>query len=604
MIRPQWVAKILDRFDAETKPHSEIEIAEELGNERAKKLEEIPEEEWNGFLAEHSVFFLREITDGTSIWGSYFGPMAELSQGDKTIYVPDISALVPEVIDYWGQRSLESKNPMMRARYADAAWDLAGVIANVKPNHEHARAAIDSYIEATDGSLYTIEVEAANWLSRALSLARSVQDKSRIQNAVDAILAFHKKSLQPRHVGVWVLPFDILYGEKSLLSEAQENQIIAELESMLARLTVMKEVDSEFDPFGAQAAGERLAQHYKRKGDPDNARRVLKSYGGAFQQLAEKAVPMLAIAWLQPVIEKYEQEGMKAEAEELRLFMLKKGENITSDMKEYSVQVNIKKEDLEEISRELIAQGDLAVSLMRIGGYFIPGANSARKMLDEQKRVAPLFSLTPITVVDRSGRPVAKASSVEDQSEGRLYRQLAQNVGFYQPFLSYVLGTLIAEFQPAVDDILDVLYLSPLFQIDRRAILHAGLSAYLAKDFLKSIHILVFQIEEILRTLVVLMGIPPHKSVPRHPGISDVKNMNDVLDDGRVRGALTENVWTYLKVLYVERRGINLRNDLAHGLVPVEGFNQAIADQVFHSLVVLSLLRKAEPPNAAESVGR
>jgi hypothetical protein len=37
---------------------------------------------------------------------------------------------------------------------------------------------------------------------------------------------------------------------------------------------------------------------------------------------------------------------------------------------------------------------------------------------------------------------------------------------------------------------------------------------------------------------------------------------------------------------------MNLRNDLAHGLVPVEGFNQPIADRVFHSLLVLSLLRK------------
>jgi Domain of unknown function (DUF4209) len=44
-------------------------------------------------------------------------------------------------------------------------------------------------------------------------------------------------------------------------------------------------------------------------------------------------------------------------------------------------------------------------------------------------------------------------------------------------------------------------------------------------------------------------------------------------------------------VLYIERRGLNLRNDLAHGLVPIEGFSQPIADRVLHSLLVLSLLR-------------
>jgi hypothetical protein len=46
--------------------------------------------------------------------------------------------------------------------------------------------------------------------------------------------------------------------------------------------------------------------------------------------------------------------------------------------------------------------------------------------------------------------------------------------------------------------------------------------------------------------------------------------------------------------LYIDRRGMNLRNDLAHGLVPIEAFNQSVADRVFHSLLVLSLLQNKE----------
>ena len=69
-----------------------------------------------------------------------------------------------------------------------------------------------------------------------------------------------------------------------------------------------------------------------------------------------------------------------------------------------------------------------------------------------------------------------------------------------------------------------------------------------------------------LRTLLALMGIPPQKSVPRHPGITDVKNMNDDLGDPRVQAVLTENVWMYLTVLYrqtgnksQERSGLRTR---------------------------------------------
>jgi hypothetical protein len=68
--------------------------------------------------------------------------------------------------------------------------------------------------------------------------------------------------------------------------------------------------------------------------------------------------------------------------------------------------------------------------------------------------------------------------------------------------------------------------------------------------------------------------------------------MNDVLDDARVRQILTENLWRYLAILYVDRKGgLNLRNNLAHGLVGPEIFNRQMADRVFHSLLALSLIR-------------
>jgi hypothetical protein len=50
-------------------------------------------------------------------------------------------------------------------------------------------------------------------------------------------------------------------------------------------------------------------------------------------------------------------------------------------------------------------------------------------------------------------------------------------------------------------------------------------------------------------------------------------------------------------VLYIDRRGLNIRNDLAHGLMEMKMFNRAVADRVFHSLLVLSLLRAVSKPD-------
>jgi polyhydroxyalkanoate synthesis regulator phasin len=591
MVIPPWIQEVLERFDSKTEPHNEVDIAQSLSGERAKH-GHLSTEEWKAFLSEHSVFFFMESREGTSAWGTYFAPMVEWTQGETTFRNPDIAQLDAETITYWGERAAAITNPVMKARYADAAWDFAKVIANSKPNYECALMAIDGYVEATNRHFYTMEIEAVQWLVRALHLARSVGDLHRVKKVVDEMFDFYQMSLDPGHAGVWTFLFDNLYEEKKLISTSQEAKIISDLEAMLARLTVVGE-PNEFDPYGAQAAAERLVQHYKKQNDKANVERVMKAYGGAFVTMAEMANPMLAMSWLQPVIERYEQEGMKNEAEELRLLQIKKSENIASDMKHYSVGVNVTKKDYDDLARSLIVEGGLSTTLGNVAAHFIPRVDQAKAMVQEIKKVAPLLSIIPITVVDRTGRPVAKVGTDGD-AEGRLFRQLAQMVGFSQAFLSYVIETVIAGFQPGADDILAVLYRSPLFLESRRSILRDGLAAYLSKDHLNGIHVLVPQIEEMLRTLLALMGIPPHKSVPRHPGITDVKNMNDALGDPRVQEVLTENLWRYLTVLYIDRRGMNLRNDLAHGLVSAEAFNQPTADLVFHSLLALSLMQKQE----------
>ena len=207
---------------------------------------------------------------------------------------------------------------------------------------------------------------------------------------------------------------------------------------------------------------------------------------------------------------------------------------------------------------------DLTATLNNVAQYFIPNADRAKKTVQELKTFAPLLSIIPITVVDHTGRPVARVGGNDDGTEGRLFQQLAQTIGFNQPFLSYVIEAVMAEFKPSVDDILTVLYRSPLFLDSRRGILRDGLSeAYSIERPSERYSCSCPQLEEMLRTLLVLMGIPPQKSVPRHPGITDVKNMNDALADPRVQELLTEDLWMYLTVLYIDRRGMNLRNDLA-----------------------------------------
>lgn len=590
---PDWVRQVLSGFGDRTTPHNEVQIADALDAVRKDK-GNLSDEDWKGFLAERSAFMFIERADEGSAWGTYFAPMAVFTKDDGTeLRVPEVEELDADVVAWWEQRAKSVSNPLMRARYADLVWDLDRIITKRRRQYQYAQVAIDAYITAAEQQFYTMDIEGLGWLRRALNLSLSIDDKERQRQVVNSIFALYDKVLDPHHIGVWVFPFDCLYDKEGLLTPEQEARLITDLETMLAR-TSGGERAEEFDPFGAEAAAERLARHYNRQNDKSNVKRVIRSYGQAFEKISRDASPMLAMAWLQPVVERYEQEGLKEEAERLQNLSAEKGRNIGDDLKSISVKTEVKREDVDSLVEHLIGADDIVKSLCRIGEYFIPKADDARQFLERMRAETPLLSMIPIIRVQSDGRPSARIDSLDEDAEGRLQAQLAQAVGFSQPFLSHTLEKVREKYTPSVDDILNALYASPLFIESRRELLQEGLLAYQQEDYIKAIHVLVPQVEQTFRNLLALLRIPSEKTVKRHPGIMDVKNMNDVLSDERVKQALTKNLWRYLAVLYVDRRGLNLRNDLAHGLVGARAFNRQTADLVFHTFLALSLMRAWE----------
>jgi hypothetical protein len=538
-----------------------------------------------------------ERAEDDSVWGTYFAPIFEGTRADgEKVRSPDIGDLDAETVAHWKERAKDVANPLMRARYADCVWDLERAICGEKPAHEFARIAATAYIEAAERNKYKTDINGVEWLARALSIGKSINDQQLVSRVVEAILAFCDHVFNPAHAGVWIAPFDLLYEGKGLLTTEQESKIISDLEMVLK--VASSRTTSSFNPFGAQAAAERLAKHYTRQGQRDQVQRVIKVYGGAFESFAKEASPMLATSWLQPVIERYEQEGLRDEANKAQFLSIEKGKHVTDDLKHYGVKIEILQEDLDGLTAELLTQGDLEQSLRNIAHCFIPSAVSAEQIVQQLRTVAPFTSLIGVQIVDQEGRIKAKIGSVDEDAEGRLYQQLARSIGFHDFLLEYVLQKTKELFSPAIDDLLNVILKSPVFLETQRPFLEDGLEAYLDGDFLKAIHVLVPQVEQAARNLLTLIGVSPNKTVRGNSGIMDVKSMGNALEDDGLRNVLPENVWRYLTVLYVDRRGINLRNDLAHGLMSHSAFSQGLSDRVFHSLLVMSLIRRS---NESES---
>ena len=407
------------------------------------------------------------------------------------------------------------------------------------------------------------------------------------------MFSLYKANLSPKLFGVWLRLADHLYEARDLLPQGSLQILISDLETMLRRFTVQDE-NNEFSAFNAQSIGETLVRHHKKVGDNDSVVRVVKTFGSAFEKMADGGSAMQASGWLQPVVERYEQEGLKTEAEGL----LNKLEGLyaraQNEMHTHSFTIEITKEELDDLANLLIAEDDLRLTLNRTAVYFLPKVNQARKTIGDKNAIAPLMSIIPVEIIDHTGLPKARIGTDEDE-EGRLYYELCQTMSFDELLLHLILEKIKGQFALNADNLVSYLYESPIFLESRKPILREGLVAYLQRDFLKAIHVLVPQVEEALRNFLVLLSIPPVKTVSRHPGINDVKSMNNILEEERVRQVLPEDVWRYLTMLYIDRRGINLRNDLAHGLIPLEGFNEYVANRVLHSLLILAPIRATNP---------
>lgn len=143
-----------------------------------------------------------------------------------------------------------------------------------------------------------------------------------------------------------------------------------------------------------------------------------------------------------------------------------------------------------------------------------------------------------------------------------------------------------------VETIVDYLYECPIFEEKRREFLIRGIKAYLDGDFFFALHILIPQIEALIRNLTEKIGVSVLK--PSRSGGFYYKTLDELLRDENIIEALKENMCLYLRILLTDPRGWNLRNNVCHGISSIETFNQIVADRVFHVLLCLSLIREKE----------
>jgi len=148
--------------------------------------------------------------------------------------------------------------------------------------------------------------------------------------------------------------------------------------------------------------------------------------------------------------------------------------------------------------------------------------------------------------------------------------------------------------QLSATTLLPILYRSPLFDPDRAGLFEQALEAYFHGDSVKSIHVLLPQVEHSLRRLLAGMGKATDKkrSTKSNNYVMVEKNLNEILCEPEVVKALTPDAAFQFRMVLCDERGFNLRNNVLHGLVPATAFQPYPAYWLFHVVCWMSMLRE------------
>jgi hypothetical protein len=584
---PPAVRAVLDRYEASEEPFHEHELGANVQSVAGPADALTPAARRAVWLESSAFYFMPSAKPEGGVWGTYFGPSMTGTTKDGTeVHSPDIRQADEETIAYWASRADEAQHPILRARYADLVWDFTGLVTKRRPDVSFARTAIDAYVEAIEKKIYFHDSQAEDFAIRSLGLAQSINDKSRIDKVKDILFTLDAAIGDVKNRGLWWMLFDNLYNASGVtLTTSEKNSIVGGLEHVLQITTDQEQ--GHFDPWAAQGAAERLERHYRRIGQMAEVHRVVRAYGKAFENAAKNANALLAVAWLQPVFEKYQDVGMAEDAQRVHRVLETRGQDAQAGMQKIEIPVQINMDEVKRFA-EALTDGDWQRALKRIGIMFVPRADQIRSFNEEVTSAAPLMSLIPIRRFE-AGHPAGIIGSQDEDPDGRLIHQMASHIGIEIPWLAVTFDRLVARYSLTAEQMVDALTESPVFGNSRRSILVAGFSAWLGEDYVKAIHVLMPQAEHAVRSLAALSGVPTTtRGYTR--GTMQTRGLGELLRDKLFKQLIDDNLRLYLLTFLADPRGINLRNRVAHGLLEQEQMDRALADRLIQVLLALGCL--------------
>jgi Domain of unknown function (DUF4209) len=229
-----------------------------------------------------------------------------------------------------------------------------------------------------------------------------------------------------------------------------------------------------------------------------------------------------------------------------------------------------------------------------------------RQQVEKNAKEFPFAHLFSAVALDDQGRVIAQKPSLltsdPDQIEGAIRAEMFHHahIGWQlrvQGFVNPARAQIWEEHHPSASDFKFLVVNNPFIPSGRENIFARGIQAGFSGDLLVAAHLLIPEVENSLRYVLVSNGVITSKQSPRL--IQQERDLNSLLRLPEVTEIFGEDIVFDLQGIFVERFGANLRNRLAHGLLDDSSFYSV--DVLYAWWLILRLLaipvaRKTPPP--------
>ncbi len=506
-------------------------------------------------------------------------------KGEEWKY-PDLEKDFPkEAIGYYKNRANVTNNPILKTRYSDVVWELDKDV-------NYARLAIRAYLDCCP--IYFInewDQELSDSLDRAITIASMINDQDLIDECLKKHYDFIKQMAGERRFRYLLeIVESILNREKKLRPQIDYEYLISIIQAAVADYT-----QNIPDSFHLQRSFmELLVKIWQIRKNDYECRKIKARIAETFIEEAEwKKVNypngnMVAASFYEKAMQAYMDLGsFPVKVMELKIKIQEANEAaLKTEYKTIATEVKIPREKIDEYLRMYRELKTLEVfQIMSLDKNLIPSYERSKKQAIGQAKKFVVQHIFPRTIM--KGNICVKHISEEDEKlEYGTIRNFQMSYRMTtHVLLNEIFALLEKEHPKYVESLAQYLSSSGIIDGERIEIIKHGLRAFEDKEYVASIHILIFQIERILRDLLGKLGL---STFSYRSNEMRERMLSDILVTLSQIKEVDKDFLKFIEIYLCDIRGDNYRNDIAHGLLSLAAFTKENAQLLLLILIKLA----------------